>query len=113
MTPTGPATVTVAAKLPQELATALRALAQSRSVTQSSLIREIVAATLEGEIHLPSLDEIARREAAAARERLLDNVRQSLEFKRSHPVPKVGFNVQAMYEANLARRGRATRRRCD
>jgi len=96
----GPATVTVAAKVPEVLADGIAALAAERGITRSSLMRELAEAALSGQLQIPSVEEIAQRDHERAVERLRLSVRLSSELRRA---PRQGdrWNVQEMYRRGV------------
>jgi hypothetical protein len=76
MTHTGPATVTVAAKIPATLAASLEALTAMHGLSRSAVIRELIAGAVDGAPGFPSVEARAARATGIINARIRQHVRR-------------------------------------
>jgi hypothetical protein len=100
----GPATVTIAAKLPAGVASEFALLAEGRAITRSALVRAMIEGAVDGSLPLPSDGQIEQRELAKTRARMQDSFRQQAELREHQKANPRRFGLRELIVEELRRR---------
>jgi hypothetical protein len=104
MTHTGPATVTVAAKIPATLAASLEALTAMHGLSRSAVIRELIAGAVDGAPGFPSEEARAARATGIINARIRQHVRRVEDHAAATRQSRTTYGLHDLLHASVEKR---------